>query len=91
MDDQSIVRTVQDAVTSCEGVARLTSPLGIAGRSIKLSKSAAGLGLDVYIKVVYGENIPRLSWTVQTRIREALESSKQKLSGINIHVQGVER
>jgi len=90
MDEQALISEIKETVEACPGVSRLVSPL-MPGRSVKLSKNGGTTGADVYIKAAYGENIPKLSWTVQERIIETIEKNGGRAAGINIHVQGVER
>ena len=56
-------------------------------------KSAVRANCEVFhiIALIYGDNIPQVSWDAQTRVREACMSRcGVHLKEINIHVQGVD-
>ena len=81
--------TIYDAVTDT-----LKSIPGMSGgiKGVKLARDKGQIVLDVYLRVYFGENIPMLSWNVQSSIKSALsENSKDPVKEINVHVQGVDK
>ena len=61
-----------------------------ASRGVKLYRKNDCLGIDLYIIVSYGVQIPQLAWhiqrTVKTYVKEIIGINTEE---INVHVQGV--
>ena len=101
-DRELIMETVEKAALGTKGVSRMIPRLtetitesiswpGAKSRGIRLSESGRNLTADLYLSVIYGYNIPQVSWDAQTRVREACMSRcGVHLKEINIHVQGVD-
>ena len=102
VSDDVLVVTAAKLVQQMNGVVRLSGGItdnlsenifGItpSGKGIKLSHNDDGLVLDVYIIVAYKVKIPQLAWEIQSNVRKEMEAvSSEKVSEVNIHVQGVD-
>lgn len=61
-----------------------------SSKGIKISKGEEGLIIDINIIVEYEAKIPQLAWELQSAVKNEIESeTEQKVSAVNIHVQGV--
>lgn len=81
----------------CDSLADNISKM-ISGREgsttgVKISKTKAGLCIQIYIVVRFGENIPQVAWEVQTSVKSAIielsDYSEKDIKEININVLGV--
>lgn len=101
-DREKIMETIEEAALGTKGVSRMIPRLtetitesiswpGAKSRGIRLSESGRNLTADLYLSVIYGYNIPQVSWDAQTRVKEACKHRcGVNLKEINIHVQGVD-
>lgn len=81
---ENFLKIAQDTILETEGVSSLAFP----GVLPKIYNKA--LDLDVYVNVVYGVNIPEISWNIQENIKQRFISLPNiKLGKINIHIEGI--
>lgn len=102
VSDDVLILTAAKLVQQIDGVVRLSGGItdnlsenifGItpSGKGIKLTRDDDGIVMDVSIIVAYKVKIPQLAWDIQSSIRKELETiTTEKVSEINIHVQGVD-
>lgn len=61
-----------------------------ASRGVKLYKKNDALGIDLYIIVSYGVQIPQLAWQIQRTVKSYVKDIIGiNTEEINVHVQGV--
>ena len=104
--ENNLNRIIRGAALSVSGVAGMHSRLRetlmnsirpsanddseLPERGVKITESAAGVAVDVYLDVWYGEKIPDLSWDVQRTVRSTVQDlCGLTLREINVHVQSV--
>lgn len=102
VSDDVLILTAAKLVQQMDGVVRLSGGItdnlsenifGItpSGKGIKLSRDDDGIVIDVSVIVAYKVKIPQLAWEIQSTIRKEIEKiTNEKVSEINIHVQGVD-
>ena len=96
--DKNLMNYISDITLGIEGVSSmafsLTDGIPLIGRKVKgveIKDTKQGLIIDLFVNVLYGVNIPTLSWEIQTRIKEfANRYEMRKIKEINVHIQGVE-
>ncbi|EOD01733.1 Asp23/Gls24 family envelope stress response protein [Caldisalinibacter kiritimatiensis] len=88
------------AATEVKGVAGMSG--GIAGgiaemlgrknlsKGVKVEVGEKEAAIDLYIVVEYGAKIPEVSWEIQERVKNAVETmTGLNVVEVNIHIQGV--
>ena len=81
---------VEKAVLSTVGVSRLIERQPIT-TGVLITNLFGKVEIEIYVNVVYGCNIPEVSWNIQERVKDALsENSTLEPSHINIHIEGVD-
>ena len=81
---------VEKAVLSTQGVSRLIEKQPIT-KGVLITNLFGKVEIEIYVNVVYGCNIPEVSWNIQERVKDTLaESSALEPSHINIHIEGVD-
>jgi uncharacterized alkaline shock family protein YloU len=88
------------AATEVKGVAGMSG--GIAGgisemlgrknlsKGVKVEVGEKEAAIDLYIIVEYGAKIPEVSWEIQEKVKNAVETmTGLNVVEVNIHVQGV--
>ena len=88
------------AATEVPGVAGMSG--GIAGgiaealgrknlsKGIKVEAGEKDVKIDIYILVEYGFRIPDVAWTIQEKVKNAVqEMTGLNVIEVNIHIQGV--
>ncbi len=88
------------AATDVDGVASMSG--GIAGgiaetlgrknlsKGVKVEVGEEEAAVDLFLIVTYGSRIPDVAWTVQEKVKGAIENmTGLKVIKVNIHVQGV--
>ena len=102
--DIELLKTASDTCLSCEGVSRMSSRYSSAVdgtlkgigfdsgvKGVRMSRERSGLIFDLYLKVMYGENIPVLAWNIQKSVSDALKGkTDETIKEVNIHIQGVD-
>ena len=102
--DIDLLKKASETCLSCEGVTRMSSRYSSAVdgtlkgigldsgvKGVKMSRERTGLIFDLYLKVMYGENIPVLAWNIQKSVSKALDDmTDEKIKEVNIHIQGVD-
>ena len=81
---------IEQAVLGTPGVSRLVEKQPIA-RGVLLTSLFGNTDIEIYVNVIYGSNIPEVSWNIQERVKEALspDNAPEDLH-INIHIEGVD-
>jgi uncharacterized alkaline shock family protein YloU len=100
ISDEVIAIIAGVAATEVPGVAGMSG--GIAGeiagmlgrknlaKGVKVEVGEKEAAIDLYIIVEYGFRIPDVAWTIQEKVKKAVESmSGLNVVEVNIHVQGV--
>ncbi len=88
------------AATEVEGVAGMSGGIGegIAealgrknlSKGVKVEAGEQEVTLDLSLIVEYGSRIPDVGWTVQEKVKNAVETmTGLKVQNVNVHVQGV--
>lgn len=104
IEDIEIISIVSDSVRAEDGVSRLIET-GIAenlnkmvlgkespNSGIKISRDEDKLIVGIHINVFYGVNIPQLSYDLQSKVKNAIESrTGLKVDKVNIAVEGIDR
>ena len=81
---------VEKAVLKTPGVSRLIEKQPIT-KGVLITSLFGKVEIEIYVNVVYGCNIPEVSWNIQERVKDALlENSSLEPSHINIHIEGVD-
>ena len=88
------------AATEVPGVAGMSG--GIAGgiaealgrknlsKGVKVEAGEKEAAIDLYIIVEYGYRIPEVAWSIQEKVKKAVESmTGLNVVEVNIHIQGV--
>lgn len=88
------------AATEVAGVSGMSG--GIAGgiaealgrknlsKGVKVEASEKDVKIDIYIIVEYGFRIPDVAWTIQEKVKKAVETmTGLNVVEVNIHIQGV--
>lgn len=88
------------AATDVPGVAGMSG--GIAGgiaealgrknlsKGVKVEAGEKEAAIDLYIIVEYGYRIPEVAWTIQEKVKKAVEEmTGLSVVEVNIHIQGV--
>ena len=87
---ESITPVVTETVLATENVAALQPMPPIAPQGVMITNIFGNVDMDVFVNVLYGCNIPEVSWNIQERIKEAIEAEGVKADHINIHIEGVD-
>ena len=59
-------------------------------KGVKVEVGEKEAAIDLYIIVEYGYRIPEVAWTIQERVKNAVEDmTGLSVVEVNIHVQGV--
>ena len=102
VSDEVIAVCAANAALRTEGVADLAGGITnllsknllgkeIATKGIKATQTKDGIVIDVNIIVKLRTRIPSLAWEIQEHVRnEIMEMTGNKVSAVNINVQGVE-
>ena len=81
---------VEKAVLSTEGVSRLIEKQPIT-KGVLITSLFGKVEIEIYVNVIYGCNIPEVSWNIQERVKNALsQNTALEPSHINIHIEGVD-
>lgn len=88
------------AATEVPGVTSMSG--GIAGgiaealgrknlsKGVKVEVGERETAIDLYIIVEYGYRIPEVAWTIQEKVKQAVEDmTGLRVVEVNIHIQGV--
>lgn len=94
-----ILSIIKIATTEIKGVSGLSENFGSLlkrwfgenyGQGISITNSFDNLTINVYIKVVFGNNVTEIAYRVQQNIKNALASMVNlEINKINVHVLGV--
>lgn len=89
------------AAMEVEGVAGMSG--GIAGgiaeilgrknlsKGVKVEVGEKEAAIDVYVIVEYGSRIPEVSWNVQEKVKQRVETmTGLNVVEVNIHIQGID-
>ncbi len=102
LEDRIIIRRVLEVLDSIESVSRLSGNLfdafarNILGsdvtQGIDIDRDKKGITVNIHLIVVYGVNIPQLSYDIQMKIMNILEKKEGiNIEAINIIVEGIDR
>ena len=85
-----LYETVTDAVLKTHGVSGLVNIQPIAN-GVLITNLFGNVEIEIYLRVIYGCNIPEVSWKIQERVKKALlENALPEPKHINIHIEGVD-
>lgn len=100
ISDEVVAIIAGIAATEVQGVAGMSG--GIAGgiaemlgrknlsKGVKVEVGEKEAAIDLYIIVEYGCRIPEVSWDIQEKVKNSVETmTGLKVIEVNIHVQGV--
>ena len=86
---ESVTPVITETILATEGVASL-QPVPPISQGVLITNIFGNVDVDIFGNVFYGCNIPEVSWNIQERVKETLESSGIKADHINIHIEGVD-
>ena len=89
LSNDFIAICIASCVRSIEGINMLKREAK-ASRGVKLYKKNDALGIDLYLIVSYGVQIPQLAWQIQRTVKNYVKDVIGiNTEEINVHVQGV--
>jgi len=103
-DDQLLTQKISDLVLDMDGISRLTYSSiteNVAKNVLKIDQSVQGIkinredeliNLEIHVRVFYGQNIPQLSYDIQTKVKKLIEElTGEDVKTVNISVDGIDR
>lgn len=103
IEDAVVADYAVQAILSVDGVVRLVGGIAdslsrnILGRDtgtqgIRITREEDHVTVSVHLVAAYGVNIPQLSYDIQNRAKESIETyTGLTVDAINISVEGIER
>ncbi len=72
------------------GIAEIFSSKKNAGKGVRVEMKEKSVVIDLYIVVDYGVRVPELSWEIQEKVKNNIETmTGLEVEKVNIHVEGV--
>ncbi len=74
-----------------DNISRMISGKEDWSTGVKVTRDKEGSPvIDIFVVADYGSKIPQLAWDIQTAVKDSvLKIAGEKVSAVNIHVQGV--
>ena len=100
IDDEVVTIIAGLAAVEIEGVAGMSGDFagGVAealgrknlSKGVKVELGGQEVTVELFLEVEYGSRIPDVAWTVQEKVKKAIETmTGLTVANVNIHVQGV--